>query len=145
MVGYLFVAGSIPFVVLGLVHIAYSILDASRPSKIVPREPDLIERMKAGRLVLTRETTVWRAWIGFNISHGVGVLLFGLIILCAALFGFEANLSAMPALFYASPLVAAIYLGLSLKYWFRVPAIGSGIGAVLLAAGVILILSGALT
>jgi len=143
MVGYLFVAGSIPFVVLGLVHIVYSILDASRPTKIVPREPDLIERMKAGRLVLTRETTVWRAWIGFNISHGVGVLLFGLIVLCAALFGFEANLSAMPALFYASPVVAGTYLLLSLKYWFRIPAIGSGIGTLFHAAGVFWLLVGA--
>lgn len=143
MVGYLFVAGSIPFVVLGFAHIAYSILDASRPTKIVPREPDLIERMKAGRLVLTRETTVWRAWIGFNISHGIGVLLFGLIVLYAALFGFEANLSAMPALFYASPVVAFTYLLLSLKYWFRIPAIGSGIGAACHAAGVFWLIVGA--
>ena len=132
-----FIAGSIPFVVLGLAHIVYSILDASRPARIVPREPALIDSMKAGRLVITRQTTVWRAWIGFNISHGVGVFLFGLVVLSGALFSFEANLSAMPALFLASPFVATIYLVLSLKYWFRIPAVGSGIGAVLLAAGVV--------
>lgn len=138
-----FIAGSIPFVVLGTAHIAYSIMDASRPARIVPRQSELIESMKAGRLVITRQTTVWRAWIGFNISHGVGVFLFGLVVLTGALFGFEANLSAMPALFYASPFVAAVYLVLSLKYWFRIPAIGSGIGAMSLAAGVSWLLIGA--
>jgi hypothetical protein len=143
MVIALFVAGSVPFVVLGLAHIVYSIADASRPARIVPREPALIESMKAGRLVITRQTTVWRAWIGFNISHGVGVFLFGLVVLSGALIGFEANFKAMPALFYASPAVAAVYLILSLKYWFRIPAVGSGIGAALLAAGVIWLLAGA--
>jgi len=143
MVSALFIAGSIPFVVLGLVHIAYSVADASRPARIVPREPALIESMKAGRLVITRQTTVWRAWIGFNISHGVGVFLFGIVVFGAALSGFEANFSAMPALFYASPLVAATYLVLSLKYWFRIPAIGSGVGAALLASGVVGLLIGA--
>ncbi|MCZ6862898.1 MAG: hypothetical protein O7I42_21970 [Alphaproteobacteria bacterium] len=143
MVSAVFIAGSIPFVVLGFAHIAYSISDSTRPARIVPREPELIESMKAGRLVITRQTTVWRAWIGFNISHGMGVFLFGLVVLYAALFGFEANLSAMPALFYASPLVAAVYLILSLKYWFRIPAIGTGIGAVFLTAGVVWLLIGA--
>ncbi len=143
MVRALFIAGSIPFVVLGLAHIAYSISDASRPARIVPREPALIESMKEGHLVITRQTTVWRAWIGFNISHGVGVFLYGLVVFGAALFGFEANLLAMPALFYASPLVATVYLVLSLKYWFRIPVIGTGIVAVSLTTGVVGLLIGA--
>jgi len=143
MVKYLFIAGSIPFVVLGLAHIAWSIVDAYRPTKIVPGDADLVDRMKAGRLVITRETTVWRAWIGFNISHGIGVFLFGLVVFLAALAGFEASLAALPWLFYGSPAVAAVYLVLSLKYWFRVPATGSAIGAVLYGAGVIGLMAGA--
>ena len=71
------------------------------------------------------------------------MFLFGLVVFSAALFGFEANLSAMPALFYASPLVAAVYLVLSLKYWFRIPVIGTGIGAVFLTTGVVRLLMGA--
>jgi hypothetical protein len=28
--------------------------------------------------VITKQTTIWRMWIGFNASHSMGALLFGL-------------------------------------------------------------------
>jgi len=35
--------------------------------------------MENALLVLTRETTIWKAWIGFNASHSLGIILFGAI------------------------------------------------------------------
>jgi hypothetical protein len=35
--------------------------------------------MENGLLVLTKETTMWKAWIGFNASHSLGMILFGVI------------------------------------------------------------------
>ena len=29
--------------------------------------------------VITKETTVWRCWVGFNASHSMGLMLYGLI------------------------------------------------------------------
>jgi hypothetical protein len=35
--------------------------------------------MSQTHLVLTRQTTMWRAWIGFNASHSMGAVFFGLV------------------------------------------------------------------
>jgi hypothetical protein len=84
--------------------------------------------MQKSTLALTRQTTMWRAWLGFNISHGIGVLFFGLIYLTLALSDFTlmAKITVLPYLAFA---VSVGYLVLSVKYWFHIPAIGSGVGA----------------
>jgi hypothetical protein len=28
---------------------------------------------------MTKETTMWRCWVGFNASHSLGLILFGLV------------------------------------------------------------------
>ena len=134
---YLFIAGAVPFLVLGLVHVIYSVLDERRPYRIAPRDPELVERMRAGTLILTRQTTVWRAWIGFNLSHGLGIVLFAGILIHGAALHFDAVRSAAPELLFAAPVIASLYFFMSLRYWFRIPAIGSGIGAALLLAGAV--------
>lgn len=135
---YVFIIGAIPFLVLGILHIAYTVIDAERPRRIVPRDRELVERMRASTLVLTRETTVWRAWIGFNLSHGLGVVLFAAALIYGAALHFEAVRSAAPELLFAAPAIASLYCGLSLRYWFRVPTIGTGIGALVLLAGAVM-------
>src|SRR5260370_40318123 len=61
--------------VLGVVHLVYTF---SGP-KLTPRDPSLIVSMSVTSPVLTRETTMWKAWVGFNASHSMGAILFGLI------------------------------------------------------------------
>jgi hypothetical protein len=134
----LFIAGAVPFLILGLIHIVYSILDERKPYRIAPRDPELVERMRAGTLILTWQTTVWRAWIGFNISHGLGVLLFAGAVLYGAIMHFEAVRNAAPELLIAAPVIASLYCILSVRYWFRIPSVGSGIGAALFLAGTVL-------
>jgi hypothetical protein len=29
--------------------------------------------------VMTKETTMWRCWVGFNATHSLGLILFGLV------------------------------------------------------------------
>ena len=131
----LFIAGSLPFLILGFLHVIYTFIDMVRPAKLVPRDEKLLDFMKQDALRITRETTVWKAWVGFNISHGVGVMFFGIVYFYLAISNFQGLQSAVP-LFYSAPVVAAIYLGLSLKFWFRIPAIGSAIGTALFASGI---------
>jgi len=134
---YLFVAGAAPFLILGFLHIVYTFMDEIRPRRIVPRDRDLVERMRAATLVLTRETTVWRAWIGFNLSHGLGIVVFAGLVVYGALLHFGALQREAPELLFAAPAVGSLYLLMSLRYWFRIPAIGTGIGAALFLAGAI--------
>jgi hypothetical protein len=102
--------------VLGLLHLYYT----SHGDKLHPREPAVVQAMQQSALVLTRQTTVWRAWIGFNASHSFGLMLFGLV------YGYLAL--AAPAMLFGSLMLRALgvavlagWVVLSRLYFFRVP------------------------
>jgi len=61
--------------VLGLAHFLCTFYGP----KLLPRDRDLQTRMQEVSPVITRETTMWKAWIGFNASHSFGLILFGLV------------------------------------------------------------------
>jgi hypothetical protein len=79
--------------------------------------------MKASHPILTNETTVWKAWIGFNASHSSGVIFIGAINLYMALRYFEI-LRGDTLFFVFNILTVAFYLWLGYKYWFRIPFTG---------------------
>jgi hypothetical protein len=115
----LMVASAIVVLLLGAVHLLYTFVGV----RLHPRDASVREAMNQGRLVLTRETTLWRAWIGFNASHAQGAILFGLI------FGFLALRE--PALLFGSAFLRgtgfamlAGYLVLAHRYWFKIPLLG---------------------
>ena len=60
---------------LGVLHLVYTFAGP----KLTPRDPALQVRMSEVHPVITRQTTMWRAWIGFNASHSMGAILFGLV------------------------------------------------------------------
>ena len=91
--------------------------------------------MHSSTLVLTRETTVWNAWIGFNASHSLGAMLFG------AIYGHLALMH--PALLWHSPFLLAVggalllaYSWLGRRYWFSVPFRGIVLSLLLYGVGV---------
>ena len=70
--------------------------------------------------VISTETTMWKSWIGFNASHSMGAILFGLI------YGFLAISHA--GLLFASPFLLLVGLSmltsfvvLAKVYWFSIP------------------------
>ena len=130
----LYIAGCIPFLILGLLHTAYTIADIRNPKRLIPYKSGVMGLMKESTLALTKETDMWRAWIGFNISHGVGVLFFAITLLYLAVLHI-AFLQSSIFLLTVSPQIALVYLLLSRKYWFRIPAAGSAIGLLCFLAG----------
>lgn len=104
---------------LGAIHLLYTF----HGPKLRPRDEALRLRMQEVSPVLTRETTMWKTWIGFNASHSLGALLF------AAMFGWLAL--AQPALAFGSRYLMLLgagfllaWLVLAWRYWFRIPLIG---------------------
>jgi hypothetical protein len=104
---------------LGSIHLLYTYWG----TKLLPRDAGLIEAMQNTQLRLTAETTVWRAWIGFNASHSLCAIFFGLI------YGYLAM--AQPELLFRSLYLQAVGLGLLLAfvvlaklYWFSIPFVG---------------------
>lgn len=125
---HFFILGAVPFVLLGAIHILYSLRDVWSPKKLTPYDESVRLSMQQTTLALTRQTTMWRAWLGSNISHGIGVLFFGLVYLVLPVSD-PALLSEVALLPILGLVVSASYLVLSVKYWFHIPAIGSGFGA----------------
>ena len=101
---------------LGVFHLVYTF---SGPN-LTPRDPALQISMSQIAPVITKETTMWRCWVGFNASHSMGLILFGLV------FGFLAL--AHGQLLFQSPFLLVVGLAmlgglvvLCKVYWFSAP------------------------
>jgi hypothetical protein len=125
--------GSI-FVLMGSLHALYTLLDIRLPRRLVPQDPSVVLAMTASPLRLSRGgTTMWRAWVGFNFSHSIGVVLFGA--LCV---GAGAALGAMLVpvwVLLILVVISVIYLGLSALYWFWIPTAGIAVASFCLLVG----------
>src|SRR5499433_3986941 len=125
MIAILLILGGAVFGVLGGLHAIYTLLDLRNPRRLVPVDPSVAHAMANSALTLSRGgTDMWRAWIGFNFSHSLGLLLVGALGIWA---GFR--IKALPAsIAPALTLIGCLYLVLALRYWFRATAIGLAIG-----------------
>jgi hypothetical protein len=74
-------------------------------------------------LLLTRRTNMWLAWVGFNLSHSLGAVLFGVVV---ALIGrSQATFRAEACVFLPlALLVSGVYLVLAIRCWFWTPLVG---------------------
>jgi hypothetical protein len=118
---------------LGVVHFAYTFWGPA----LTPRDPTLLIRMNEVSPVITNETTMWRCWMGFNASHSMGLILFGLV------FGYLAL--AHGQLLFQSPFLLVVGLAmlgglvvLCKSYFFSSPLIGVSISLACYVAGIAL-------
>jgi hypothetical protein len=122
-----FVAGTIPFIVAGGLHALLTLADTIRPRYFAPRDPSVKPALEATQIRFGGHAapSMWRAWLGFNISHGLGVFTVGLLCLLIATHDFELveSIGAIRPLTIA---FSATYLVLSLRFWFYGPAILTG-------------------
>jgi hypothetical protein len=129
----------VPFLVLGTAHLFATPRTTARVRGLSPADPRLAEAMARTPLRLTRRTDMWKAWVGFNLSHSLGVLLLGVVVVLVG--QSEAQFLQGGQTFVPFALVAsAAYLALAVKYWFRTPIAGCAIGAVLFLASWVLLL-----
>ena len=113
----LLVAGSAAIVLLlGLLHVAYTF----RGPKLLPRDRELQARMQQVSPVITRETTIWKVWVGVNASHGYGLILFGLVYGYLALAQGEVLFRSLFLLVLGLSLLIA-YVSLTRTYFFSIP------------------------
>ena len=78
---------------------------------------------------------MWSAWVGFNLSHSLGAVLFGAV--AAAWSQWPPN--TMPAPWAWLPAaVGAVYLAVGLRWWFKVPNAGIAVATLSLALGALL-------
>jgi hypothetical protein len=118
---------------LGVVHFVYTFWGP----RLTPRDPALQISMSQISPVITKETTMWRCWVGFNATHSMGLILFGLI------FGFLAL--AHGQLLFHSPFLLVVGLtmlgGLAVLfkvYFFSAPFTGICISLACYVASIVL-------
>ena len=103
----------------GSIHLLYTLYG----NKLHPRDAAVMATMQQTHPVITRQTTIWRANYGFNVTHSMGLMLFGLI------YGYLAL--AQSALLWQSAFLQAlgvvtllIYVVVARRYFFRIPLVG---------------------
>jgi hypothetical protein len=101
---------------LGVAHLVFTF----RGNKFHPRDAALEARLKEVSPIITRETTMWKAWVGFNASHSYGAILFGLVYGYLALIH-GPFLFASPFLLGVGLLLLGGYVFLGKRYWFSIP------------------------
>lgn len=119
--------------VLGLTHLALTLFT----DKFHPREQSLLPLLQQVSPVLTRQTSMWRAWVGFNASHSMGAMFFGLM------FGYLALCE--PAVLMHSVFLQGIglivllsYVVLAHRYWFKIPLRGCIAASLLFFAALVI-------
>ena len=118
---------------LGLLHLVYTFWGP----KLTPRDAALRIRMSEVSPVITKETTMWRVWVGLNASHSMGAILFGLI------YGFLAIVHRQ--LLFQSPFLLVVglamlggFFALGKVYWFSIPFTGIGISLACYGASIVM-------
>lgn len=125
----LLAASAVVILLLGSLHLFLTF----RGTSLHPRDAMLLSTMKEVSPRLTRETSMWKAWVGFNASHSYGAILFGLVYGYLAL----ANPAAVFGSWFLLLVGLALLLGycvLGWKYWFSVPFRGIAVSTALYVA-----------
>jgi len=130
----LFIIGASIFGLLGLVHLVYTFFS----QKFYPFNADVKAAMLNTSPKITKETSMWQAWVGFNASHSLGALLFAAIYIPLCIDHFD--IVSGTIWFSVLPLVVGVsYLLLAKRYWFKVPLAGILISSVCFGLAALLI------
>ncbi|RDC65435.1 LIC_13387 family protein [Adhaeribacter pallidiroseus] len=116
---YLWEIGSCILILLGAIHLYYTFLT----NKFSSDNQTLMAAMKTSFMLLTKQTTIWKAWIGFNASHSMGVIFIGIVNFYLAV-NYFAIFETDVFFFLFTISVVAFYVWLAKKYWFKIPFTG---------------------
>jgi len=115
----LIVASAAILFLFGSLHAFYTFAS----NKFSPRDPELEQRLKAVSPVISRQTTMWKAWVGFNASHSLGAILFGAVYIYLSLYH-ALLLFQSYFLLGLGVIVLIAYLIVAKLYWFSAPLRG---------------------
>jgi len=115
---------------LGSVHLAYTFFT----HKFSPADAQLETAMKQVPPRISREMTMWKAWIGFHASHSIALILFGLTYGYLVVCQWEV-LRRSYFLAGLGLLVLVAYVVVARVFWFKTPLIGLSAATLLYVAG----------
>lgn len=117
---------------LGGVHLQYT---AFTPN-LNPVDGQLETAMRRTPMRISGQTTMWNAWLGFNFSHSLGLILFGFVYGYLIICRWEV-LYRSYFLMIVGLLVLLTYAALARVFWFRSPFIFVSCATLLYFAGLV--------
>jgi anaerobic C4-dicarboxylate transporter len=117
---------------LGVLHLVYTFWGP----KLTPRDPELQVRMEQVTPVITNETTMWRCWIGFNATHSMSLILFGVIYLFLAVRHSEFLFGSVFLLGVGLAMLGGL-LVLAKAYFFSIPFAGVAVSLICYVASIV--------
>lgn len=119
-----FTAGAIVMMAGGGGHALLTLVDTFRPIWLTPIDDSVRRAMDGTGMRFRRpfpgdeaRPSMWTLWLGFNVSHGLGVFAFGLM--CVLISGSDFGLVEHTGAIRLVPIaVAAAYCAIALRYWF---------------------------
>lgn len=136
---WLVVTGAGLLVLLGVAHALLTLTSKRTSGGMTPTDPRVQEAMGfVGGLGLAPdlETTLWRAWVGFNLSHALGMVVAGLLIGLPPLLGSGVPLEN-PWWLIAALVLPVTYSIVSARYWFQQPTVALSFATLLIVAGLL--------
>jgi len=140
-----FIAGTIPLILAGGLHVLATLLDTVRPTFFTPIESSAKAAVEGTGIRLRRmfpggsgaTPSMWRVWQGVHLTHGLGIFTFGLLCLLIATHDFELveRIDAIRPLTIA---FSGALLAVSFRFWFYVPAIIAGTATACFAIATVL-------
>jgi hypothetical protein len=115
---------------LGLIHAIYALDDMRAARHLAPLDGAIQDAMKSSTIPVTRgRTTIWDGWMGFNITHGLGMVILGIAALTLPAIVRPEYLTAVLAVLTGLTL---LYLATTIRFFFFIPAAGIAVATLLL-------------
>jgi hypothetical protein len=124
-----FLVGAALFALLGVAHGVLTLRDLHVPRRFTPIDDNLRRAMAETPLRFAPQTTMWKAWLGFNLSHSLGLVIFGAFFGGLALRDFGMVAESL-FLRLGAVVVSLLYVVLALRFWFWAPAVLSAVGTI---------------
>ena len=123
-----FIAGTVPLILAGGLHALYALRDTVRPTYFTPidRSVKPVVEGTGIRLVGKATPSMWRVWLGINMTHGLGIFAFGLLCLLIAIQDFD-TVERIDAIRPLTIAFSGALLAVSLRFFFYGPVIITGI------------------
>jgi hypothetical protein len=118
--------------VLGTLHLVYTFWGP----KLTPRDAALQTSMERTSPVISGETTMWRCWTGFNATHSLSLILFGVIYLYFAVRHTDFLFGSTFLLAVGLTMLVSLLL-ISKAYFFSIPLAGVTISLITYVASIV--------
>jgi hypothetical protein len=130
-----FIAGTIPLILAGGWHALAALRDTVEPRIFAPVDRSVQPAMEGTTIRLRRgfpgrsdgtTPSMWRIWLGVNVTHGLGIFTFGLLCLLIAVQDFEL-VQRVDAIRPIAIGFSAALFAVCLRFFFYGPALVTGI------------------